>query len=331
MSSRTSLLLLLACSACASSHGAHRDGGLDADAAVADAGDSSIADSARVDSTAGDSGADAGDSGVTDSGRLDAGPQDCSEINGFRRCDRCAEPCPPRSPGSPYILGCADTLGVCIDRHTWEDGTKGSDGCRFSRSYLSPAAYCSVDDVCAVSGGDGTSDSAYGGLCMPADFCVEALDHPDLPDFQCLYSDGTPVLTGPPAVTCPSNIADEEPYCGGACAGVECPLTLFTHYAGDMFPEQHRLSCLGLSDARGFGVCAYKSVVRSSTDFQKRSALEGCARDQGAPCALMTFNTAAPGFLDSAAVIRLDVCRDYRSRNPSTIECRRQDWTAIVP
>jgi len=30
-------------------------------------------------------------------------------------------------------------------------------------------------------------------------------------------------------------------------------------------------------------------------------------------------------------VIRLDVCRDYRSRNSSTIECRRQDWTAIVP
>jgi len=167
---------------------------------------------------------------------------------------------------------------------------------------------------------------------MPAAFCVEALTHPDLPEFQCLYSDGTEVVNGPPPSTCPANVSDDEPYCGGGCAGVECPVVTYGRWDGDRWPEREaRMSCVGVSERRGFGVCGYAAVQRSASEFSRRHALDECGWYFHVPCAIMTTSRPAPGFEDSGVVVRLDVCRDYRSRNPDSVECRGLDWTAIVP
>lgn len=279
--------------------------------------DSFVVD-AGVDAGA-DGGADAGppdlghdggppDLGIRDLGTYD-GPEDCSEIAGYRRCDeRCPRPC--ESPAR-----CRTQYGLCIVRPP-----TGDDSCSFTA--LSPEArqggYCQRGGPCLVSRGDGSADQKWSGLCLDADVC-SAAEGRGLPPFTCRYADGSVVVTGPPDAPCPPSAAG-APFCGGSCgmAPDGCPNTY------GPFGTNLALSCIGLADTRAYGVCVFSQVDCDQiwTMFGADGVnfyLDACAASYGAPCACMQLAAGPEGPL--SYFVKADACVGYRAAYPASVEC----------
>jgi len=263
----------------------------------------------------------------------------CGCIDGFRRCDLCADRCPTG-------WGCNRYAQVCRarDADAIPDGTGGttsySDSCNFfvddGSSGRSLGTYCMTGKVCAVGVDDtGLGTNVFGGSCFPVSFCkAAAVAGPPAPQVRCVYSDGTPVVNGPPpGDTCP--VGDpREPFCGGACGEyLRCPDPKPRPRAivGGPYDPTEPAPCLGLSETRNLGVCGYAPgrAIRGG-DFGNGRAIARCADWYGEPCAiLVTHPQLDEAHFEQGYLLLASVCRDYAARFRDSAECVGADWSPL--
>lgn len=163
-----------------------------------------------------DAGPDVRDVGFDGTRDTDTGPEDYRTVGEFRRCDRCSEICPGDPPGR-----CSESTGVCRTR----DDLPGFDGCdfhEFSTTYSDAMNYCRSGLPCASRPEPFASRGAFEGECMTTESCLAAAEFPDLPEFSCVWADGTLVTRAPPPIDCPDGVEGRR-YCGGSCSFDPCP------------------------------------------------------------------------------------------------------------
>ncbi len=218
---------------------------------------------------------------------------------------------------------------MCLDR--CERGSVcGRGACQLSD--LSTCAYRAGDGayqfcsrgVCA--GWEGPQypggDDSFGGICVRPEYCIARGDadpplSPDLAEGACRYSDGTEVVTGPPPLdACPPSDPRAR-YCGGPCS-ISCPEDEF-----DFF-EHRRFPCAGLSDNRGFGVCAVSLQVCVEGQPRPLSTIDGeqvvCMVPMPQPAEHPAHGYEVP----------LSVCRDYVRHHPDHATCVDGNFDPIL-
>lgn len=257
------------------------------------------------------------DGDVPDAGRppddasADGGGGDCPRVAWFRRCDAvCPVPC--TAVDGP----CYDHIGVCRLR----ESVGRADRCVFGPSV---GAFTFSGNPCAAWEGDGSEDDAFEGVGMPVEFCLEARDA-GLPPFECVYSDGTRVVSGPPSGACPSSSDPRSPFCGGPCG------------SGEVLCPDDRSggpgACVGVSDIRGHGVCAGDIVVASPrVDASSRSTfLEWCAGRVGGECVYLILRPQAfPVDYEIGYPVLRDACTRYHALFPDSTACVDADWNEV--
>ena len=258
------------------------------------------------------------DDGGTDAEATDGGEAldgECERIAGFRRCDdRCPVPC------TAATGRCQPIIGVCA-------GAPGepSSSCQFTPT--TAGEYCTTGGPCAASvplatmcpaAVPGGPPLTYCGPCMPAEFCI-ASRGAGLPPFQCVWSDGTDVVTGPPAGSCPPSPDGVNPFCGGSCGAIDCPAVSSYH------------GCVGVSDVRNFGVCEVIAQRCNETDVPRTLALlSTCASATGQACACLVPSPLPAGTTTRFGfpVLR-SMCLAYRGHFPGNADCVDESWTTI--
>lgn len=265
-----------------------------------------------------DGGVDGRDVAPPDGALIDSG---CDEVAGFRLCDSCG--------GCTAETGrCLSSLDVCSRGYPQGDFDRG-DNCDFSArqgSYCWTGLPCAAALPLGMCSRDTVTDEPYPfcGPCMPPEFCVAAREREgDLPPFQCTWSDGTEVVTGPPAGECPVSPDPTYPFCGGACGLVVCPSDGSGTEAG---------SCVGVSDTRSFGVCMPISQGRCDesdllTTEQNLTFCGGVLHTECAclvPSPLPEGTTSRFGFIVTRAA-----CLGYRDHFPDNADCVDRSWTSI--
>jgi hypothetical protein len=231
----------------------------------------------------------------------------CGTIDGFVRCDACGqEACPS------WTL-CMDHLGVCVGRHPVT-----ADSCWFT---LLPGQYDERyprrPEPCAVrASADGSPEARFSGIAMPATYCVEAREVPDLPPQKCVYTDGTEVVTGPPDAPCPGP-AGSMLVCGGSCGEVICP--------------QGR--CVGFSDTRAFGICTPLPIRCAASNAREMITLCNSLQVTWFPgecaCLLVDPQPTLPGVERTGFLAPADACQRYQAVYPDQVECRDEDWNLL--
>lgn len=231
----------------------------------------------------------------------DAGPDAggaCGQVGCFRRCDTCEQSC-----NAAEGLSCDALVGLCLPERTRQ-------GCGFFTPGIA-ATWCESGRPCAIRPGDAS------GECMPPQVCVEARDA-GLPEFDCFYADGTPVVTGPPAASCPPS-DPRAPFCGGACGRIDCPIARTDSWIGGLPPD-----CVGLSDTRGYGVCrlSLPSCARDNT-------LEGCLDYYGDACVCMLLSPSPSADMGRGFTVFASGCRQYRAQFPDSVQCMDENWQVL--
>lgn len=265
----------------------------------------------------------------------------CGCIDGFRRCDLCEDRCPTG-------WACIEQAKVCraLDVDGEPDGTGHyefwGDSCAFNSSGEGGdgsgrfGAYCATGKVCAVEvSATGVGTDVLTGGCFPISFCkAAAVADPPAPHIRCVYSDGTPVINGPPpGGSCPEG-DPREPYCGGPCGeALRCPDPNHRPMMSFFDPEgpPGPAPCVGMSETRNLGVCSFLPgrLVRGD-DSQNIRAIRGCADWYGEPCAgLVTHPQLGPAEREQAYLILASVCRDYAARFPDSAECVDARWNPL--
>ena len=321
-------LTTLALAACSSSH-TGGDAGSRADATPRDAGWDVGTHQAELD--------------VSRLGRCEPDEEAaCGCIDGFRRTDLCDDPCP--TGWAPA------TGGVCrardADRLPDADGSgfrSFDDVCAFNIDDDEDSAegigglFCMTGKVCAVGLEDtGLGVDLFAGFCYPVSFCkAAAVADPPAPQVRCVYSDGTPVIDGPPAGgSCPAS-DPREPYCGGPCGDyLRCPdpnprpTTIFS----PQDPSEPG-PCVGLSETRNLGVCTYRTGrCARGRDSLNRRRLVRCADWYGEPCAiLVTHPQLDEAHFEQGYPVLTSLCRDYAARFPDSAECVDAAWNPLPP
>lgn len=277
--------------------------------------------SARRDAAAPDTGPDAAspdapspaDSGTDarfDAGS-DTGPGDCSSIAGYRRCDVCTEPCPRPA------TWCEDDRGVCVPRDR--------DYCSYGLQHAW-GIVCGTGRPCAVGRDPDRNPDDFGGPCVSVDFCLASADA-GLPPFECVYPDLTPVTRPPPAAECPAS-NPRAPFCAGACGTVECPVTTEPAVIPPGATRELERACVGLSDTRGFGVCAYAGYQCNQRHIDMWLGL--CRGFYDEDCACMVTRPRSPWVEEDFGFLVLgSACRAYRDVYPDSIECHGAGWIEL--
>lgn len=237
----------------------------------------------------------------------------CGCIDGFRRCDTCEEDC-------PFGWSCSDSALVCRNRPLpdhFETCLFVSDGDGRVGHYCSTGLPCVVD-----AAQQGTSESPFSGVCMPESFCrsISTADPPLAEARKCVYSDGSDFINGPPTSECPFNDASAR-WCGGSCGSSDmCPDVpvfgiVMTYEPG---------SCLGVSETRGYGMCAVsRDVCRQSEPADNQIALTNCGGTENESCVCVV----ADG--DDVGIIATDsACSAYASSH-SDVSCRGANWEEL--
>jgi hypothetical protein len=170
----------------------------------------------------------------------------------------------------------------------------------------------------------------FAGTCFPPAVCVAAqtADPPTPEPVRCVYSDGSLLVTGPPAATCPA--ADSRaPFCGGACGTDRyCPDTRL----GFITLGRQRPPCVGLSDQRGIGLCAYNEArcVRGNPDRTTFDRLECSLFYDDAPCSCMvTRESSGDGYGDLGYIVLHSACALYRSEHAGLVDCVNEHWETL--
>lgn len=244
----------------------------------------------------------------------------CGEVAGFQRCDSCPDRCPPGS-------SCVEDLGICKARLPSGVG----DGCYFELSGDVPSSLREVPLTglpCAVSGtSGGVPEGRFRGNAMPSEYCVAAASLDDLPPQRCVYPDGTPLVSGPPPTPCPGDVGLVR-VCGGTCGEPRCVSTVGADHSLHISP------CVGLSDDRGFGLCAFRR--RRCGQSNAADLIPGCSKAVSAwwsgfrPCAcLVSVERPDEAPEPLGFVVPAEACLQYRSWFPESVECRDADWMPI--
>jgi len=84
------------------------------------------------------------------------------------------------------------------------------------------------------------------------------------------------------------------------------------------------LSCIGLSDARAYGVCVFNEI--DCDEIWERFGVSGvrnwqdaCAAEYGTPCACMQLAAGPDGPL--SYIVKAEACTRYRAAYPDSVEC----------
>ena len=271
--------------------------------------------SADMDATFADAGPPSADGGpgpmVGDSGRptaMDDAGGECDTLGGFRVCgpeSGCSRDCPLETE-------CREGLRVC--RPAMRDSDGRGDACEFELDTVGLTSIGWTGNPCAVLGSaqDGTDENPYSGVGMPPSYCTAAIDAGL--DVRCVYSDGTIYRNGPPATSCPVPFASGVAFCGGACAGAECPRTWDR--------GQHAHSCVGLSDDRGYGVCAFGRHRCDPGNVS--SQLDECEGWYGRPCSCLV---PLPSPVDNLGFpVLQETCQRYVEDYPEHVRCMDRSW-----
>jgi hypothetical protein len=164
---------------------------------------------------------------------------------------------------------------------------------------------------------------------MSEELCLFIAEHPELGELPCVWSDNTPVVTGHPVVTCPEDVSILSPYCGGSCGFVECPRrpSLLMDITT---PGGSSESCLGVSDTRGYGVCAWTDErCASNLGGLLPSWFEACSYGyDGAACACMVLEPPDESGVERGSFVLGSVCAAYARDNPG-VTCRGPNWELL--
>ncbi len=264
-------------------------------------------------------GGGAGDASI-DAWRTDTGPRRpdadanlpdadaaaCERVDGFRRCDD-ACPLPCSGEDGRCSIGAQVCRGSILEQ---------GDGCFHSGAFTQ---YCTGAWLCATNTQRPTLDAgleteAFHGACMPSSFCTDAPRAGMA--VACVYSDGTPFVTGPPPGACPTSSGATN--CGGVCGDALCVGI-----------------CLGVSDDRRYGLCVDTPVAcweEDATMAHNRLQLANCETRTGASCACLV---PSPQRLDPTGVhergwpVPTEACEAYASENPGHARCVDGDWNPV--
>ncbi|MBX3273919.1 MAG: hypothetical protein KF729_26885 [Sandaracinaceae bacterium] len=171
--------------------------------------------------------------------------------------------------------------------------------------------------LCATSELHRTHEDTWGGVCVDHAYCRWVLGQPELAHIRCRYSEGTLFDEGPPDEPCGTGSDPSWPFCGGQC-GDRCPGT----YHGPSFSP----SCVGISESRGFGVCAPSrlrcSPVDPSLGLDPIQGLDECQAAGGVDCVCMLLSPVAlPEYADHGWGVARRSCVAYRDRFPTEVRC----------
>ena len=292
---RSAALALAACllSSCYLFNGQNEDGGPPGDAGP-DRMDGGIP-------------ADGGDAGAT----ADGGATDCPTFGSTRTCAiHCGAACVPPAGW------CSEYFHVC--QLTESSDPRGLEECRVDLEGIS--RWCYSGRFCAVV--DPLPDGS-GGACVDEGFCAFVLESD--PGVRCRYSEGEYYVDGPPGVPCGRGGLPQSGFCGGACGDTCGPIPLVFRRDGP--------NCVGINEARGFGVCAptnHRCHPPPDVDFpecERRLALLGATDNR---CACMLLAPALlPEYADHGWAVSRQSCLAYREHYPEQVRCMDEAWTDL--
>lgn len=224
----------------------------------------------------------------------------------------CGLPCPRGSvcAGAAFI---GSELGVCVPVN---------EGCSIGEGG-GTRYYCLEYRACLTWDHD-----PYITGCVDPEYCRWLVENPEeRPNQRCRYSDGTLFESGPPHDDCAPGADPIDPFCGGSCG--DCPV----------YPRNNQ-GCIGVSDARGFGVCVplSRERCRPSSDIDTANALAGCSwqmrglvgGDDPQECLCMLLSPTDPPDLGEVGwAVSQQTCRAYRDRYPGEVRCVDVSWTDV--
>lgn len=260
----------------------------------------------------GSHGGDDGD--ATDPDRWADGGFLCESFGRTRTCrDRC-----PELGLDACVAGqfCDHLLDVCVD------GDAATDLTRSARNPDGEVMdYCS-DGLLGVVPVEPPPIATRTGTCVDPAFCAE-LQRTDA-DFECVYSDRSDFVDGPPSA-CPGEVPNEfSRYCGVDCGGC------------DPFPVPYmevRSACVGVNEERGFGLCVFgaeRVCDRGGRDEHERfERLETLTEGRFGRVVCMTQRSVDGTEPDFGWLAFESGCRAYRERFGEAIDCRDADWRSI--
>jgi hypothetical protein len=268
------------------------------------------------------------DGGRVDAGRVDAGSRadagSCPTLGGYRRC---GEACPVECPRDEGQF-CHEWTGVCREfpPNAIEE-PRGHDGCSLGMDGdvvgdVPHARYCWSGGICAIRAVTLDDPSYLNGLCLGEAYCRE-VPFTELGN-RCVYSDGTPYVDGPPEVeSCPPATDERTPFCGGPCGA--CPYW----DPGPFYNAEWKVSCVGISEARGLGVCTM-SPYACRPGGGLAVACENPTLHWSAPCACLLLRQPDGSFNDWGFTTFESSCRAYRDLYPGEVECMEPaEWAPL--
>ena len=165
----------------------------------------------------------------------------------------------------------------------------------------------SVDEALA-------EDGRITGPCMPRWICEAARDV-DI-GARCRYTDGSVFENGPPDEgACPPAPAERTPFCGGDCWG--CP----EHERSPTTDVPLGIHCMGQSEERGFGICAFGDSPCAQDRPQGIGSPARCPSFYGGPCACMRLRNSEGELREWGHATLAASCVAYRERYPGSVEC----------
>lgn len=264
----------------------------------------------------GSSAADAGDGAVRFDGTVrfdgsvpDDAPPECFIYGDLRMCgSSCPHPC----PADRSWCGGDD---ICYSGEEEECRVSLEGGGTFCAS----GGFCAADEVRWRLMG------RTGGRCFSESYCRYLQDGGGDPERRCRYSEGQPYVDGPPDVPCGTGAWPEGPFCGPTCGA--CPANLWDPNTPP--------GCVGVSEERGFGVCAPYPWRCSPEGGVNERALMQCetrltALGGWSRCACMLFEPPGdPAFADHGWPVAAQSCLAYRDHFPGQVRCMDASWNEL--
>ena len=240
---------------------------------------------------------------------------ECLSFGATRLCgEACPLPCP-----EGFSCWEPEVVQFCLE--DFPDDPRGEEWCVVDVSL--GGGFCYSGRYCAVPEA-GFDPRGSDGPCVDEGYCAWARERGL--GVQCRYSEGQPYVDGPPDVPCGTGAMAGAGFCGGAC-GDTCGLD-------PLWPRFRPAACVGLSEERGFGVCA-PSSLRCAPPSPETSFLE-CGR-RVAPtspfpfdiCACMLLPGPLPEYADHGWAVARQTCLAYQRYFPGQVRCVDETWTDL--
>ena len=225
-------------------------------------------------------------------------------------------------PGAESDYWCNLTYDICVPQERFEDPREQGCHFNFGGSNLHGKTCADPDSVCtfdrsspsweAVQSRDGYAGSGCSHISLC--FASEELQ----PQLECVYSDLTPVVTGPPEQACPEQPSEDFPFCGTDCGSCS--------WEPDRMPY---LGCVGLNDERGVGVCALDFGCRANDFSLDPANWEGLDFIREPLACLLLRDPETGEWWEGGWLTAEASCKAYRELYPDRYDCRNYDWESI--